>query len=178
MLPGLRIVTTTGLSGAELRALRTLLNSAFDDDFSNHDWDHCLGGRHVILSDGDGFISHAAVVERLLIAGDQTIRTGYVEGVATRPPERKQGHGSRVMDAIAEIVRNDFELGALATGRPGFYARLGWELWRGPTSVTTARGPQRTPEEDGAVMILRTQATSDLDLTVGLMCERRVGDAW
>jgi aminoglycoside 2'-N-acetyltransferase I len=82
------------------------------------------------------------------------------------------------MKAVAEIVQRDFELGALATGRQSFYARLGWELWRGPTSVRSARGPRRTPEEDGTVMFLRTRTTRDLDGTAVLMCDERAGDDW
>jgi aminoglycoside 2'-N-acetyltransferase I len=98
--------------------------------------------------------------------------------VATRSARRGQGHGSRVMKAIAEIVERDFELGALATGRQGFYMRLGWELWRGPTSVSTPSGPEPTPEEDGAVMIMRTPATPHLDLDAQLMCDWRAGEVW
>jgi aminoglycoside 2'-N-acetyltransferase I len=177
-MPDLQIIATQQLAETELRALRTFLNEAFDHDFPTEDWEHCLGGLHVMVRDGDDILCHAALIERGLVAGDTPLRTGYVEGVATRSRSRGQGHGSRVMKAIAEIVQRDFELGALATGRQSFYARLGWELWQGPTSVSTPSGPEPTPEEDGAVMILRTPATPRLDLGAQLMCDRRAGDVW
>jgi aminoglycoside 2'-N-acetyltransferase I len=178
VLPDLQIVTTQQLSGTERESLRASLNEAFDYDFPDEDWDHCLGGIHVVVRDGGDFISHAAVVERRLVAGDRPVRTGYVEGVATRPRAQGQGHGSRVMTAVAVIVRARYELGALGTGRQGFYARLGWELWQGPTSVISPDGPERTPDEDGAIMVLRTAATATLDLSAPLMCDRRAGEVW
>jgi aminoglycoside 2'-N-acetyltransferase I len=177
-LPRLEKVTSQRLSNTELLALRAFLNEAFEDDFSDEDWDHCLGGLHVMLRDGDDFVSHAAVIERQLVAGDRSLHSGYVEGVATRPQLQGLGHGSTVMKAVEEIISAGFEVGGLATGRVRFYARLGWEVWQGPTSVSTPRGPQRTPEEDGAVMVLRTEATSDLDLTTGLTCDWRAGEVW
>jgi aminoglycoside 2'-N-acetyltransferase I len=177
-LPELQKVTTQQLSIRELAALRAFLNEAFDDDFPDEDWDHCLGGVHVVLRDGDSFISHAAVVERQLVADDRPLHTGYVEGVATRSQSQGQGHGSRVMNAVGQIISGGFEMGALGTGRIHFYARLGWELWQGPTSVSAPTGPQRTPEEDGSVMVLRTEATRDLDLTTELMCDPRAGEVW
>jgi aminoglycoside 2'-N-acetyltransferase I len=177
-LRDLQIVTTEQLSGTERASLRASLTEAFDYDFPDEDWDHCLGGIHVVVRDGRDFISHAAVVERGLVAGDRPVRTGYVDGVATRPREQGQGHGSRVMQAVAGIVRAGYELGALGTGRQGFYAQLGWELWQGPTSVITPGGPERTPGEDGAIMVLRTPATATLDLFATLMCDWRAGDVW
>jgi aminoglycoside 2'-N-acetyltransferase I len=178
VLPELRIAATHQLTTGELLALRALLDDAFDGDLSDDDWNHCLGGRHILAVHDHAFISHAAIAERVLVAGERAFRTGYVEGVATSPGHRGKGHGSRVMEAIAEIVRRDFELGALATGRPSFYARLGWEPWRGPTKVATATGPERTPDEDDAIMVLRTGPSRSLDLTTDLVCDWRPGEVW
>jgi aminoglycoside 2'-N-acetyltransferase I len=177
-MPDLQTVATQELATADLAALRLFLDEGFDHDFPDEDWEHCLGGLHVMVRAGDDIICHAALIERELVAGDTRLRTGYVEGVATRPTSRGRGQGSRVMKAIAAIVHRDFELGALATGRPRFYARLGWEVWRGPTSVGSPGGCQPTPEDDGAVMILRTPATPPLDLDAQLMCDWRAGDVW
>jgi aminoglycoside 2'-N-acetyltransferase I len=177
-LPKLQIVPSQQLAEREREVLRAFLDEAFEDDFADEDWDHCLGGIHVVLRDGDTFISHAAVIERRLLAGDRLLRTGYIEGVATRPASQGRGHGSTVMKTVAEVVEAGFDVGALATGRVHFYARLGWELWQGPTGVITPDGPMRTPGVDGAVMILRARATSDLDLTTELMCDWRSGEVW
>jgi aminoglycoside 2'-N-acetyltransferase I len=181
MTPRVRIVPTADLSQVELEALRRLLEDAFCDavegGLTDEDWDHTLGGVHV-LCDEDGIVSHAAVVPRVLEADGRTLRTGYVEGVATAAPFRGLGYASSVMREAARIVCGSYELGALATGIPDFYTGLGWEVWAGPTSANSPEGLIRTPDEDGAVMILRTGATQALDVSGSLTCDWRAGDVW
>jgi aminoglycoside 2'-N-acetyltransferase I len=84
------------------------------------------------------------------------------------------------MAEAGEVVREGYELGALAdgTGIPGFYQRLGWEVWQGPTWVAGPKGLERTGDEDGSVLVLRTPVTGDLDLTGPLVCDWRAGDVW
>jgi aminoglycoside 2'-N-acetyltransferase I len=177
----IRTVQSADLSAAELRALRSLLEEAFanavEGGLTDEDWEHTLGGVHVMVIDGD-VVSHAAVVPRLLVASGRSMRTGYVEGVATAASFRRRGHGSAVMREAARIVREDYEFGALATGIPDFYVHLGWEMWQGPTFASSPEGPIRTPEEDGGVMVLRTPVTGELDTTGSLTCDWRAGDVW
>ncbi|HSH34411.1 MAG TPA: GNAT family N-acetyltransferase, partial [Actinomycetota bacterium] len=94
------------------------------------------------------------------------------------PEHQGAGHATRVMRAVGTFLEGH-ELGALDTGIPAFYERLGWEGWRGPTAVRTERGVIRTPEEDGLVMVLRTPATPEgLDLDAAISCDWRPGDVW
>jgi aminoglycoside 2'-N-acetyltransferase I len=172
-----RAVPTHQLSPNELGALRALLEEAFEDGFTDDDWDHTVGGLHMLAVE-DGIVAHAAVVERLLMVSDISVRTGYVEGVATATTHRGRGHASTVMRAAAAIIRENYELGALSTGLPDFYLRLGWELWRGPTYTNAPDGPRRTADEDGTIMVLRTGVTEDLDSNLPLMCDWRSGDVW
>ena len=65
-----------------------------------------------------------------------------------------QGRGSSVVRAVNEHIQSMYELGALSTGLPDFYRRLGWELWIGSTAVRTERGLVPTPEDDGGIMVL------------------------
>ena len=174
----LRLATTNELSRAELTALRALLDEAFEGDFSAHDWEHCLGGVHVIATAGGGPISHAGVIDRVLVAGDRPLQTGYVEGVGTQPRLQGRGYGTKVMEAVNGIISARYQLGGLGTGNLGFYERLGWVLWQGPTGVKTPTGVKWTPEEDGAVMVLRTTSTNNLDLSAPLLCDWRAGDVW
>jgi len=76
-----------------------------------------------------------------------------------------------------EIIRPEYELGALGTGAFAFYERLGWERWRGPSFVRTPGGLVRTEEDDGFLMILRTTA-APLDLDAPISCDWRPGDVW
>ena len=68
------------------------------------------------------------------------------------------------MQVIGRAIDAGYELGALGTGEIGFYERLGWRVWQGPTSVRTAVGERRTPDEDGGIMVLLTRATPPIDL--------------
>ncbi len=42
------ILPTEGLSSSRLEELRRLLFRSFDGRFSDQDWEHTLGGRHVL----------------------------------------------------------------------------------------------------------------------------------
>ena len=175
-----RRVASEQLTDREKEAIRGLLDRAFrPDDFTDDDWDHALGGMHFIVVERDGgVLAHASVVERELHADTVPIRTGYVEAVATNPAAQGQGLGTRVMEDVAEFIRQRFELGALGTGAIHFYERLGWVRWAGPTFVRTADGLVRTADEDGGILILLTPSSPPLDLAARLSCEWRAGDVW
>jgi aminoglycoside 2'-N-acetyltransferase I len=179
--PSLRLVSTDDLTPDEVATLRALFDAAWaskDGAFSEDDWRSATGGTHVIVDIDGSISSHASVVPRTLETGGHALRTGYVEAVATWPDQQGRGLATEVMRATAGVV-DAFELGALDTGIPGFYERLGWERWLGPTAVRTERGGIRTPEEDGQVMIRRTRSTpADLDLAAPISCDWRPGDAW
>jgi aminoglycoside 2'-N-acetyltransferase I len=179
--PRLRRVPTSDLTAADVAAIRALLWDAFgsgDDGMTEDDWEHALGGMHFILDVEGTIVSHASVVERVIEVGARPLRTGYVEAVATAPDRQGAGLGSRVMTEVTEYVREGFELGALGTGRHRFYERLGWQRWAGPSSVRTANGRRRTPEDDGYIMVLATPSSPPLDLGSPISCEWRQGDVW
>ena len=170
---------TSRLPPVFLDELRGMLVRAYDGDFGGQDWPHLLGGIHVWVTDPGGrVISHASIVERTLVCAGHALRTGYVEAVATAAEHRRRGHATAVMRRVAELVQEGYDLGALSTGEVSFYQRLGWELWRGPTSVDSPDGRRRTPEDDGDVMILRTPRTPPLDLDAEIVCDWRAGDVW
>ncbi len=160
-----------------LAAIRALLHESFGGDFTDDDWRHALGGRHVIASDGS-LVAHAALVARTIEVGGGALRAGYVEGAATAPGRRRQGAGSSVMARIGEMIGADHELGALSTGAHRFYERLGWERWLGPSLVRHGDELVRTPDEDDGIMVLRGGSTAALDLTLPIACEARAGDDW
>jgi aminoglycoside 2'-N-acetyltransferase I len=176
----LRRATTEELTAEELAALRRLLFEAFGGRFDEHDWEHTLGGVHVLATEDDGVVAHGAVVPRTLVTGGRALRTGYVEGVATGVGRQGQGLATAVMAEVGQVIQEDYELGALADGSgiPGFYQRLGWETWQGPTFVAGPRGRERTAEEDGSILVLRTPATGELDPAGSIVCDWRAGDVW
>jgi aminoglycoside 2'-N-acetyltransferase I len=180
--PRLRRCSSADLTPKEVAAIRSMLVTAFGPDeeerFGEDDWDHALGGLHVVLDVNGVIVSHAAVVEREIHIDGRPLRTGYVEAVATAVGRQGAGLGSIVMTDVTSYIRDEFELGALGTGRHRFYERLGWTTWQGPSFVRSAAGLQRTPNEDGYILVLMTPSTPSLDLTAPISCDWRPGDVW
>lgn len=172
---------TGQLSSAEVAALRDLFREAWAGDaeeFTNEDWDHATGGVHFIREEGGEIVAHAAVVERQLDAGRESLATGYVEAVATRPSLQRRGYGSDVMREVGAYIDETFQLGALDTGNAFFYERMGWLVWKGLTFVRTESGLVRTAAEDGQVLVRLTPSSPELDLTQPISCDWRPGDVW
>ncbi len=177
-MPEVRLLRTAEVPPGLLAAARGLCDRAFGDRFHDTDWDHALGGWHALALEGADLVAHASVVGRALQAGGRGFRAGYVEAVATEPGRQGTGLGSLVLAPLAAVIRAETELGALSTGAHGFYERLGWERWRGPTYVRVDGEPVRTPEEDDGVMVLRHGPSQGLDLSAAITCDRRAGDDW
>jgi aminoglycoside 2'-N-acetyltransferase I len=174
----LEVVRTADLLGATVERLRQLLDEAFGGAFSDDDWDHALGGFHVLVGEQGRPVAHAAVVPRVMEIGDREFSSGYVEAVATLPRLQGTGHGSRAMERVNEIVRGEFEVGVLSTERHRFYERSGWQRWRGPAYVVRRAGRVRTQDEDEGIMVLRHGPSSDVVLTDPIACRERPGDDW
>jgi aminoglycoside 2'-N-acetyltransferase I len=172
------VVRSAELDPAEWSTLTALCIAAFDEPWDDY-WDNIGPGVHVLAEDAErGIVAHAAIMDRLLYPGDLTLRAGYVEAVAVWPDLQRTGLGSRVMDVIDTMLDADYELGALGTGKHGFYARLGWVIWQGPTSIREQDGSLvRSPDEDGDIMVRITPATPvGLDLTLPIAVDWRPGD--
>ena len=176
-MTSVRTAHTADLDAGTRAAAHALLYDVFDD-MTEHDWEHCLGGVHALAWDGDELVGHAAVVQRVLLHGGRALRTGYVEGVAVRADRRRRGHAGAMMEALERVVRDAYELGALGTTDEAvpFYAGRGWQQWQGPTSAFTPAGIERTEDEDGWIYVL--PGALPLDLSGGLTCDWREGDAW
>jgi aminoglycoside 2'-N-acetyltransferase I len=175
----IRRLRSDDLSSDDAAGLRELFAAAWDaEGFTEEDWDHAVGGMHFILEASGAIVAHAAVVERELNTTGHRLRTGYVEAVATSPIHQGRGHGTAVMGQADEYIDQNFQLGALGTGRTAFYQRLGWLVWEGPTFVRTASGLVRTPEEDGNVLVRLTPTSPELDLKAPISCDWRPGDVW
>ncbi len=165
-------------ANSDLDTIRNLVDRAFDGGFTDEDWEHSVGGWHVVAVEQGTIVAHASLVRRLIDVGEKRFDTGYVEAVGVTPSGQGQGLGTAVMGSITELIASHHELGALSTGEHHFYERLGWERWQGPTYVR-ARGQRiRTAEEDDGIMVLRVGPSLDLDLNSPISCERRIGDDW
>ena len=173
-----RTAHTAELDAATLVATHALLVAVFEDDFSDSDWEHALGGVHALAWEEGELVGHAAVVQRRLLHGGRALRTGYVEGVGVRADLRGRGHAAAMMDELERVIRAAYELGALGASADGagFYAARGWQPWRGPTFALTPDGITRTEDEDDSIYVLPVAA--ELDLSGELTCDWRDGDVW
>lgn len=173
-----RVAATYELSDHELRSIRALMDGAFAGSFSDDDWDHTIGGAHVIVELDGQLVAHAAVITPVLDVGGRTLRCGYVEGVATLPARERRGFGSLAVREVDVLIRQGFDLGALSTHSHTFYERLGWKRWRGPSYVRGGSRVLRTADEDDGLMVLLFGNTASLDLALPITCEARSGDDW
>jgi aminoglycoside 2'-N-acetyltransferase I len=169
---------TADLEPSALDAARALLDEAFRGDFSDHDWDHALGGVHALVWDGDELVAHAALVQRRLLHGGRALRAGYVEAVGVRADRRGLGHAGAMMATLERVLRGAYDVGALSATDAGarLYAARGWKRWQGQTSALTPAGVVRTEDDDGSVYVLALGVP--LDLAGELTCDWRDGDVW
>ena len=176
-MPEVRCITTAEASPGLLQEVRRLLVDAFAK-FTDDDWEHALGGHHVVVADDGTVVAHAAVVPRPIEVDGHRFDAGYVESVAAAVARHGQGLGSLAMTKLAVIIRDRFELGVLSTDRYTFYERVGWERWRGPTFVRAGNELIRTADEDDGVMVLRFGPSAGVALTSSISCDQRSGDDW
>jgi aminoglycoside 2'-N-acetyltransferase I len=173
----LRLAHTAGLEPGELDAVRALLDESFGGDFSDDDWDHGLGGTHVLVHDGSGLAAHGSVVMRRVGHRGRWLRTGYVEAVAVRPDARRTGLGGRVIGELERIIDRAYGLGALSASEDGarLYTARGWQRWPGRVHALSPDGIVRLPDEEGDVF-LRTALAGPLDPSGELVLDWRDGD--
>ena len=169
---------TADVPPATLAAARRLLEDVFAGEFEPDDWEHSLGGMHLLAFEGDDLVGHGAVVQRRLLHGGRAVRAGYVEGVGIRPDRQRRGIGRALMAEAHRIIRGAYDLGALGATDEAIplYESLGWRPWRGPTAALAPDGIRRTPDVDGAIFVLEVAAALDLDGE--LACDWRAGDVW
>jgi len=93
----IEVAHTSAIDSNTLDVARALLEDAFEERFGLHDWEHTLGGTHVLVWHGRELIGHGFVVRRCLLYEGRALRCGYVEAVAVRPDRQRLGHGSAIM---------------------------------------------------------------------------------
>lgn len=173
----LEFITSEALSAATRGELHALCRAAYEEEVEQYFTDigpglHLLGRVEGVL------VSHAMIVERSVqIEGHPTLRTGYVELVATHPSVQGRGYGTQIMRALVPAL-HPFDLGALSPSMPDFYARLGWEPWRGALLVRMD-GELVPAPSDEEIMVMRLPRTPhELDLAAPLSIEWRPGEIW
>ena len=132
----LDVIRSAVLAGSERSEILALCSRAHGMDYEPL-YRTFLDATHVLARWHGTLVSHALWVTRWLQCGAlPSLRTAYVEAVATEEAWRGRGFATAVMRRVAAEI-GDFGLGGLSSAQPGLYARLGWELWRGPLFIRT-----------------------------------------
>jgi aminoglycoside 2'-N-acetyltransferase I len=178
-----RLVHTSDLDVETREDARRMLIEAFRDGegesaFAEPDWEHALGGMHALVCVRGALIAHGAVVQRRMIHRGAALRCGYLEAVAVREDWRGQGLATAVMDALEQVLRGAYQLGALCSSEAGrnLYTSRGWLPWQGTTSALGPSGVARTPADDGSIFVWPVSV--ELDVNADITCDHRDGDVW
>lgn len=157
---------------AEDRAaiIQVCFDATQEEDFKNL-FSYFSDSLHVIGSLNGQIVSHAVASTRWLQPENlPLLKTAYIDAVATDPRFQRRGYNSAVMRHLAEAIAEDYEIACLETEICGYYARLGWEEWRGALAGRGENGLVPTPDQTG-IMILRLPRTSELNLDDSLIVE-------
>ena len=128
------------------------------------------GGLHFLAYQERELVSHAVVTTRWLQPeGLPVLRTAYVDAVATLPAYQGQGIGSALMRHLASVI-TDYQIACLETEKISFYARLGWQEWRGPLAGRKEAELMPTLDQKG-IMVLALANTPPLNWEGSLTIE-------
>lgn len=174
----LQVAHTSGIAPAVLAEARDLLDVVFPGEMTDDDWEHSLGGMHVLARCEGRVIGHASLIQRRIVHGGVALRTGYIEGVGVHPDCQRRGIGGQMMDTLEKMIAAAYDIGALGASDAGvpFYEQRHWVKWLGPTSAMTPEGIVRTADEDGWIYVL--PGSHSLDIHGELTCDWRGGDVW
>ncbi|MEU9604585.1 GNAT family N-acetyltransferase [Streptomyces sp. NPDC048057] len=151
-----RVLHTFQLAPAELTEIRALMDEAFEGDFSDEDFDHGLGGVHVLIHGPDGrLVAHGSVVMRRVAHGGRWYRVGYVEALGVTAALQRQGLGGRVMAALEQVIERAYDFGALSASPEGagLYRARGWSPWPGRIEGVGPEGIVHFPDDEGSTYV-------------------------
>ncbi|WP_390349730.1 GNAT family N-acetyltransferase [Variovorax boronicumulans] len=176
-IPSIQVLKHAELTSTIKGRILALCSDAYEEDFAPH-FELLHAATHVLAMVRGEVVSHAAWVPRQLRLSAKRIplSCAYVEAVATPIRLQRRGLGSMVLRAIDQLL-DTYDIAALSPSEPRFYARLGWEMWRGP--LYYLKGDERVHTPDEEVMIRRLRRSpAYLDLRQELESDWREGDVW
>lgn len=177
IVPTIQVLPHARLTPTQCRQILALCSDAYEEDFTPY-FELLDTAVHMLAMEDEELVCHAAWISRTLRLGPQRapLSCAYIEAVATPIRLQRRGLGTLVIRAIPQQLLS-FDIAALSPSEPDFYARSGWEMWRGPLYCMKDGLRLSTPDEQ--VMIHRLPRTpSGLSLTEELEVDWRAGDVW
>ena len=171
-----QVVAGKDLTKGEREAVFALCDLAYEEDMKEI-ISQFVEPVHVLGEFQGKLVCHALWITRYLQpVGLPFLRTAYVETVATHPEFQNRGFASTIMQKVVEEIQ-EFDIAGLSPFNVDYYARLGWELWRGAMFERTQAGLVASPVDE-RVMIYRLPRTLALDLDSAISIEWREGEVW
>jgi aminoglycoside 2'-N-acetyltransferase I len=173
----IQVKSENKLSAGEYSEIIALTTQAFKRDYTPF-MEMFKNPTHVLGRLDGKLVTYVLWITRWLqIGSGPLLMTAYIEGLATELSHRHKGFASQVMRrAVAEI--QDYDIAALSTGSPGFYAPLGWKTWEGLLYARKGEELIAMPEEQGCVMVYTLPKSPPLDITAPLSIEWRELEPW
>ena len=171
------IKQVTDVDSKSASSIRSLLELAYDGDFSAEDWEHTLGGQYFVGFLDETIIDHGSVISRSMYINEKALTVGYVEAIAVLPSYWRQGFGTQLMKQITQFCYNNYELSMLSTDEKTFYEKLGWLQFQGESFVRNGKFEVRTVEEDDGLMLYFSK-NCGLGEIQRAVCQPRSGDDW
>jgi aminoglycoside 2'-N-acetyltransferase I len=169
------VIPASGIASRDLRQIIDLCSDAFATDYSLFLNDF-VNATHVVAHLSEEVVSHALWLPRqLVVDGRESVQSAYVEGVATWPRYQRRGFGSAVMRRLHQEI-SGFDFGALSTGVPRWYERLGWRLWEGRKFIRRGNELTETPEE--SILVYEIAGKPLPDRTKSLTAAWRPNEPW
>ena len=175
--PVFEVIPAAQLSHADFTAIQALCTRAYEEDVWCY-YGYLQQAYHVVGRIDAVIVCHALWVDRVLVAGQNSLTTAYVEYVATEPALQGQGLASRLLRFLIHAVEASqrYRLAALSPADSDYYERLGWVLWEGELLIRQADAIIATP--DDVVMVYRLSNSPVLDVEGDLSAEWREGELW
>ena len=173
----IRTVHTSELTSHSRDEILAICREAYQEDLHGYLQD-IWTGVHLLGVIDNSLVSHAMIVERWLqVENRQLLRTAYVELVATHPEAQRRGYASALMRRLAAEIQA-FDIGGLSPTDAQFYARLGWETWRGQLLVRTGTSVVASDDDEGLMVLRLARTPRDLSLEEPISIEWRPGEVW
>lgn len=171
-----QVVSGEELTAEERNEIIALCDLAYEEDMGAI-LKEFVDPVHVLGYFAGRLVTHALWIERYLQPeGMPVMRTAYVEAVATHPEYRCRGFAGSIMKRVVDEIQ-EFDIAGLAPFSVDYYAKLGWELWRGKM-YERKDGALIASHPNERVMIYRLPKTPILNLDASISIEWRVGEVW
>ena len=158
---------TADLDAAEIATFVQWTRDIFGEEEDKYEW--AKSDWRVVVRIGDRYVCHAAITERVVTVGGETVKLAGIGNLMTPPAWRGRGLAAAAMREAAafmgDTLRVEFGLLLCSADLVSFHCKLDWRHVNAPVTFDQPSGRVRWDE---AVMVLpctdRTWPAGHIDL--------------